>query len=90
MASNNASGNAVARYFASAKNQVGLVLAILVVVLHLVVGIGIYWPVAALAAYGAGAALTPARKPKELTPAPAEPTPVVLERSLQELSLIHI
>ena len=84
MASNNASGNAFARYFASPKNQVGLVLAILVVVLHLVVGIGVYWPVAALAAYGAGAALTPARTPKELPPAPAEPTPVVL------LSLIHI
>ncbi|MBA5243645.1 hypothetical protein [Corynebacterium haemomassiliense] len=86
MASNNVSGNAFARYFASPKNQVGLVLAILVVVLHLVVGIGVYWPVAALAAYGAGAALTPARTPKELPVAPAEPTPVVLERSLQETS----
>ena len=70
MASSNSSGNPVARYFVSLKNQVGLVLAILVVVLHLVVGIGMYWPVAALAAYGAGAALTPARKPKELPPAP--------------------
>lgn len=86
MASNNSSGNAAARYFASAKNQVGLVLAILVVVLHLAVGIGIYWPVAALAAYGAGAALTPSRKPKELPAAPVEPTPVVLDRSLRETS----
>ena len=71
MASNNPSGNAAARYFASRKNQVGLVLAILVVVLHLVVGIGIYWPVAGLAAYGAGAALTPARKAMELPPGPS-------------------
>ena len=86
MASNNSSGNAAARYFASAKNQVGLVLAILVIVLHLAVGIGMYWPVAALAAYGAGAALTPSRKPKELPAAPAEPTPVVLDRSLRETS----
>lgn len=87
MASNNSSGNAAARYFASAKNQVGLVLAILVIVLHLVVGIGMYWPVAALAAYGAGAALTPSRKAEQLPPAPAEPTPVVLDKALRQTSV---
>lgn len=77
-------GSAIGRYFISAKNQVGMVLAILVIVLHLVVGLGDLWPVAALAAYGAGAALTPAPKRRELTE--SQPTPVVLEESLRRTS----
>lgn len=77
-------GSAIGRYFISAKNQVGMVLAILVIVLHLVVGLGDLWPVAALAAYGAGAALAPAPKRRELTE--SQPTPVVLEESLRRTS----
>lgn len=77
-------GSAVGRYFISAKNQVGMVLAILVIVLHLVVGLGDLWPVAALVAYGAGAALAPAPKRRELTE--SQPTPVVLEESLRRTS----
>lgn len=88
MASSNATvgsiGSAIGRYFISAKNQVGMVLAILVIVLHLVVGLGDLWPVAALAAYGAGAALAPAPKRRELTE--SQPTPVVLEESLRRTS----
>lgn len=88
MASSNATvgsiGSAIGRYFISAKNQVGMVLAILVIVLHLVVGLGNLWPVAALAAYGAGAALAPAPKRRELTE--SQPTPVVLEESLRRTS----
>lgn len=88
MASSNATagsiGSAIGRYFVSAKNQVGMVLAILVIVLHLVVGLGDLWPVAALAAYGAGAALAPAPKRRELTE--SQPTPVVLEESLRRTS----
>lgn len=77
-------GSAIGRCFISAKNQVGMVLAILVIVLHLVVGLGDLWPVAALAAYGAGAALAPAPKRRELTE--SQPTPVVLEESLRRTS----
>ena len=77
-------GSAIGRYFISAKNHVGMVLAILVIVLHLVVGLGDLWPVAALAAYGAGAALAPAPKRRELTE--SQPTPVVLEESLRRTS----
>lgn len=88
MASSNATvgsiGSAIGRYFISAKNQVGMVLAILVIVLHLVVGLGDLWPVAALAAYGAGAALAPAPKRREFTE--SQPTPVVLEESLRRTS----
>lgn len=69
-------------YLVSRKNQVGLLLAILVVVLHIAFGFGAFWPVAALAAYGAGAALTPPGQQQAL---PAlTPTPQLLDAALQE------
>lgn len=70
-------------YLVSRKNQVGLLLAILVVVLHIAFGFGAFWPVAALAAYGAGAALTPPGQQQAL-PAPMTPTPQLLDAALQE------
>lgn len=78
-------GSGFEDYLASRKNQVGLLLAILVVVLHIAVGLGPYWAIAAAAAYGAGAVLTPAPKQKELE-APVMPTPVLLGNSLRETS----
>lgn len=51
----------------SRRNIVGVVLAAAVIVLHLVVGLGVLWPVVAAAGYGAGVALTPARRRRELT-----------------------
>ena len=84
MDSNNSSAGKAARYFASPKNQLGLVLATLVVVVHIAVGIGLFWPVAAAAAYGAGAALAPSRKTKELPAAPTLPTSQVLENALRQ------
>ncbi|MGV0393943.1 hypothetical protein [Corynebacterium riegelii] len=72
-------------YFLSRKNQVGLLLAILVVALHLVIGFGVFWSVAALAAYGAGAVLTPAPRQQALQP-PMTPTPQLLSGVLRETS----
>ena len=72
-----ASNNSFSNFLVSRKNQVGLLLAILVVVLHIAFGFGPFWPVAAIAAWGAGAALTPPPKQQALPPA-------------QVLSLIHI
>ncbi|AIT62278.1 hypothetical protein [Corynebacterium doosanense] len=56
-------------FWTSRPNIVGITLALIVVVLHLVVGIGSLWFVAAIGAWGAGVMLTPKPKPREL-PAP--------------------
>lgn len=53
-------------FFTSRKNIVGMTLAILVIIIHLVAGLGILWPVVAVAGYGAGALLTPRRQAEEL------------------------
>ena len=75
------------KYLLSRKNQVGLLLAILVVVLHIVLGFGALWPVAAVAAYGAGAALTPPAKPRqEALPAPIIPTTQQLDDVMRHTS----
>lgn len=74
--------NPVGAYLASRRNQVGLLLAIVVVVLHIAFGFGAYWPIAALAAYGAGAALTPPPKRPEVGTAPVVPTPQLLADTL--------
>lgn len=47
-------------FFRSRRNITGMVLAVLVIVMHLIVGLGSFWPIVALAAWGAGVALTPA------------------------------
>lgn len=80
------SNNAFSNYLISRKNQVGLALAILVVVLHIAFGFGALWPVAAIAAYGAGAALTPPPKQAALPPAPVVPTPQLLDETLAKTS----
>lgn len=36
-----------------------MILAIVVIVIHLVVGLGVFWPVVALAGYGAGVSCSP-------------------------------
>lgn len=81
-----ASSNSFANFLVSRKNQVGLVLAILVVVLHIAFGFGALWPVAAVAAWGAGVALTPPPKQEALPPAPFVPTPELLNQKLDETS----
>lgn len=85
MVSSNSSGTP-GSFLVSRRNQVGLLLAILVVTLHIAIGLGFLWPVAAVAAYGAGVALTPPEKPKELPPPPMTPTPIVLEDAMRETS----
>ncbi len=73
-------------FFTSRKNLVGMTLATLVIVLHLALGLGFLWPVAAAAAWGAGVALTPSPKRKELEAPkqPMLPAPVQLEEKLEE------
>lgn len=56
-------------FFLSRKNLVGMIIAVVVIVVHLVVGLGFLWPVVAALGWGAGVALTPAATPKELPPA---------------------
>ncbi|MHA2788899.1 hypothetical protein ACXZ66_07105 [Corynebacterium sp. S7] len=68
-------------FFNSRKNAVGIIAAVLVIVVHLAVGLGALWPVVAIAAWGAGVALTPEKKQKEL-PKPVEPAPQKLERTM--------
>ncbi|MEH0146664.1 hypothetical protein V6D40_03155 [Corynebacterium sp. Q4381] len=68
-------------YLLSRKNQVGLLVAILVVVLHIAFNFGPLWPVAAIAAYGAGAVLTPPPKQRAL-PSATTPTPTLLDDAL--------
>lgn len=74
-------------FFTSRKNLVGMILAVLVIVVHLVVGLGFLWPVAALAAWGAGVALTPSPEHKELAHKPQEmlPAPVELNNNLTDV-----
>ena len=52
-------------FFTSRKNIVGMLVATSVIVVHLVAGLGVFWPLVAVAGYGAGVLLTPSR------PAPA-------------------
>lgn len=73
MATSNYSGGEVPAppFWRCRANLVGVVLAALTVVAHVAVGLGVLWPVVAAAPWGAGAALTPPEKPKQLPPPPA-------------------
>lgn len=66
MPTNNSSESS--SFFTSRKNIVGMTLAILAIIIHLVAGLGILWPVVALAGYGAGALLTPPKRSGDQTP----------------------
>lgn len=46
-------------FFFSRKNLAGIAIATLIIALHLVIGLGAFWPVVAIAGYGAAVALTP-------------------------------
>lgn len=59
-------GAGSANFFTSRQNLVGMILAVVVIALHLTVGLGYLWPVAAVAAWGAGVALTPPPQNKAL------------------------
>lgn len=50
-----------------------MLIAAVVIVVHLVSGLGFLWPVVALAGWGAGVALTPAPRRGELPAAPERP-----------------
>lgn len=60
-------------FFRSRKNFVGMLVAAAVVGLHLVLGLGVLWPVVALAGWGAGVALTPSPQQPELPAASERP-----------------
>lgn len=57
-------------FFTSRKNIVGMLVATLIIVVHLVTGLGVFWPLVAVAGYGAGVLLTPARATQALDRAP--------------------
>lgn len=52
----------------SRRNLVGMTMAIVAIVVHLVVGLGAFWPVIALCSWGIGVALTPSPAPPALPP----------------------
>lgn len=61
-------------FFTSRANFVGITLALVVLVAHLVLGLGALWPLAAVAAWGAGVALTPTpRQPSLEAPKESDP-----------------
>ncbi|WP_408910538.1 hypothetical protein ACKFRV_02570 [Corynebacterium amycolatum] len=64
----------------SPANIVGLVLAISVVVLHLVVGLGFLWPVVAIAAWGASVALLPRQSKGAQKSVSSAPKPEIPQR----------
>lgn len=57
-------------FFTSRKNIVGMLVATLIIVVHLVTGLGVFWPLVAVAGYGAGVLLTPARTTPALDRSP--------------------
>ena len=73
-------------FFASRRNIVGMVLAVLVIVGHLAVGFGAFWPVAAAAAWGVGVLLTPADRTPDGTGAleSLDARPAVVKRNSPE------
>ena len=81
----NRSGSSAGNFFSSRKNIVGMVLAVLVIVMHVAFGLGFLWPVAAVAAWGAGVALTPepGRKMIMPPPQPAEPANKILKQDMK-------
>lgn len=64
----------------SPANIVGLVLAIAVVLLHLIVGLGFLWPVVAIAAWGASVALLPRQSKGAQKSVSSAPKPAVAQR----------
>lgn len=60
-------------FFLSRKNLVGMIVAAAIVAVHLVLGLGVLWPVVAFAGWGAAVALTPAPRQPELPPPPGRP-----------------
>lgn len=64
----------------SPANIVGLVLAIAVVLLHLIVGLGFLWPVVAIAAWGASVALLPRQSKGAQKSVSSAPKPEVPQR----------
>lgn len=83
-ASSISGGGENGNFFTSRKNLVGMILAVLVIALHLAVGLGFLWPVAAVAAWGAGVALTPDPSNAELEARkqPMLPAPIDLGQKL--------
>lgn len=76
-------------FFASRRNIVGMVLAVLVIVGHLAFGFGAFRPVAAAAAWGVGVLLTPAGRIPDGTGSleSSDARPAVVKRnSPEELS----
>lgn len=50
-------------FFRSRQNLVGVVVAFLVIIVHIVVGLGVLWPLVAICGWGAGVMLTPKKQP---------------------------
>lgn len=85
MATSKSSGNSSGTssgggFLNSPANIVGLILAISVVVLHLVVGLGFLWPVVAIAAWGASVALLPRQSKGAQKSVSSAPKPEVPQR----------
>ncbi|WP_448854385.1 hypothetical protein [Corynebacterium frankenforstense] len=72
LTSERTAGRAVADWLGSRKNIVATVLALVVLVLHVVVGLGPAWPFFVVGAYVGGALVTPARRRPQLN-RPADP-----------------
>ena len=70
-------------FLLSRPNLVGVIVAVLIVIIHVTVGLGALWPLVAVCGWGASVLLVPAPAQKQLPPAPAVPTQVQLEQTLE-------
>lgn len=70
-------GTSSMMFFNKRSQIVGAVLAVVVILMHVIVGLGFLWPVVAIGAWGAGAALTPPTGPGPDNPQqPSAPKPL--------------
>lgn len=79
-------------FLTSRSNIVGLIVAVLVVILHIAFGLGVLWPLVAVAGWGAAVALVPdrAEETPQLTGPPPHESPSMLLRTLSSaVSRLH-
>ncbi|BAU95758.1 hypothetical protein N24_1496 [Corynebacterium suranareeae] len=76
--------NNAGSFFFSRKNLAGIAIATLIIALHLLIGLGVFWPIVAVAGYGAAVALIPS-KPQQQASIPTLESPATLAARAKEL-----
>lgn len=66
-------------FFFSWKNAAGIAIATLLIAVHLIIGLGAFWPLVAVAGYGAAVALIPSTPARRTSALPPVRTPLEVE-----------